>query len=77
MAVDERRLGALHRKLDEVLGPDDAATLMTLLREAQRTGPTTQDLADLASALREEMRAVITELRTELLAGAPRQVGRH
>ena len=52
MAVDERRRRLLYRRLEEVLGPDDAGTLMEHLPPA---GWAAAPLRSETEALREEM----------------------
>ena len=67
MAVDERQRHMLHEKLDDVLGPDEAATLMEHLPPvgwadvARRS-----DVDHLAETLRAEFRSGLDGLRVEM-----------
>jgi len=66
MAVDDRTRLNLHRKLESVLGPEEADTLMAHLP------PTTwQDIAtkDDLRVLGAEIRTEIADVRTELRTG--------
>lgn len=67
MAVDERTRLALARKLDAVLGTDDASTLMEYLPPVGWADiATKQDLAALEQSLRRELRGEIGEVRGEI-----------
>jgi hypothetical protein len=76
MTVDDQTRLQLHRRLEEVLGADEANTLMAHLPPATwQDLATKQDLAVLGSDLRAEMatlssnlRAEMTELRSDLHA---------
>lgn len=67
MAIDERQRHLLHEKLDDVLGPDEAATLMAPLPPvgwadvARRS-----DVDHLGERLRAEFRAELHGLRAEM-----------
>lgn len=68
MPVDDRTRLNLHRKLDEVLGPDDADTLMAHLPPVTWNDVATKD--DLRA-----MEAVITaNLRSEISTAMERQI---
>jgi hypothetical protein len=73
MPVDERSRHQLYRKLDELMGPREATTLMELLPP---TGwgdvATKQDLHQQIQALRMEMKQDIQGLRHELHADMER-----
>jgi hypothetical protein len=76
MTVDDQTRLQLHRRLEEVLGADEANTLMAHLPPATwQDLATKQDLAVLGTDLRAEMaalgadvRAEIAELRSDLRA---------
>jgi hypothetical protein len=61
MTVDDQTRLQLHRRLEEVLGADEANTLMAHLPPA-----TWQDLAVLGSDLRAEMATLSSDLRAEM-----------
>lgn len=67
MAIDERQRHLLHEKLDDVLGPDEAATLMAHLPPvgwadvARRS-----DVDHLGETLRAEFRSDLHGLRAEM-----------
>ena len=64
MAISDQTRHRLHQRLDEVLGSDDAATLMEHLPPVGWADVATKrDLEHLSLELRSELR---TELRTEL-----------
>ncbi|MEZ5170335.1 MAG: hypothetical protein R3A49_06280 [Acidimicrobiia bacterium] len=67
MAVDERTRLALARKLDAVLGTDDASTLMEYLPPVGWAAiATKQDLAALEQSLRGEIVGLRGEVRGEI-----------
>ena len=67
LAVDERSRHELHQKLDRVLGPDEATTLMSLLPPVGWADvATTRDLDALAADLRAEISGLRAELHEEL-----------
>lgn len=68
MAVDDRTRLNLHRKLDEVLGPDDADTLMAHLPPV-----TWSDVATKAD-LRAVEGIVTANVRTEISTAMERQI---
>lgn len=79
MAIDERERHLLHEKLDEVLGPDQAVTLMEHLPAvgwadvARRS-----DVNHLGESLRAEFRSGLDGLRVEMhreLGGVHREFG--
>jgi len=63
MAVDERARHELHGRLDDVLGREEATTLMSLLPPVGWADVTTKHDLD---SLRIELRAEIGQLRGEL-----------
>ena len=66
MAVDERARHELHGRLDDVLGREEATTLMSLLRPVGWADVATKhDLDSLSSQLRSELRGEIGQLRGE------------
>lgn len=67
MTVDEHSRHRLHTRLEDVLGAEDAATLMASLPAiAWADLATKDDLAGLEARLLNELGAQITELRSEL-----------
>ncbi len=82
MPVDDRTRLNLHRKLDAVLGEEEADTLMAHLPPVTWNDVATKhDLDTLGTTLRSEMhvgfadaRAEITNVRTEIADGVTRQI---
>ena len=67
MAVDERARHQLHRKLDQILGPEEATTLMELLPPVGWADVATkQDLAHVVQTLTLEMQSLRHELRGDM-----------
>ena len=70
MTVDDRTRLNLHRKLDTVLGPEEADTLMTHLPPATWSDrsdvATKDDVRTLETTLRSEMHVGFADLRTEI-----------
>ena len=67
MTVDDRTRLNLHRKLDAVLGPEEADTLMAHLPPVTWNEVATKDdLNVLATTLRSEMNVGFADLRTEM-----------
>jgi len=74
MAVDERSRHALYRKLEEVLGPDEALTFMELVPVTDFDGIATKhdvalvrsEMVQLGTELRSEMGQLRTELRSDM-----------
>ncbi|MCU0261413.1 MAG: hypothetical protein MUE78_10370 [Ilumatobacteraceae bacterium] len=67
MTVDDRTRLNLHRKLETVLGSEEADTLMAHLPPVTWNEVSTKDdLAQTAALLRTEMHAIRSELRTEM-----------
>ena len=67
MTVDDRTRLDLHRKLDAVLGTEEADTLMAHLPPVTWNEVSTKDdLATLGTTLRSEMHTMGTELRSEM-----------
>jgi hypothetical protein len=67
IVVDERARHELHRRLDEVLGCEEATTLMSLLPSVGWTDVATKhDLDSLGRELRGEIAQLRSELRGEL-----------
>ncbi len=67
MTVDDRTRLNLHRKLDAVLGPEEADTLMAHLPPVTWSEIATKDdLQTLATTLRSEMHVGFADLRTEI-----------
>ncbi len=70
MAVDDRTRLNLHRKLQAVLGPEEADTLMAHLPPVTwHDVATKDDLRVLAAEIRLELRTEISDMRTELRTG--------
>ena len=68
MTVDDRTRLNLHRKLDAVLGTEEADTLMAHLPPVTWNEVSTKDdLATLGTTLRSEIQTMGTELRSEML----------
>jgi hypothetical protein len=69
MPVDDRSRLDLHRKLEAVLGKEEADHLMSHLPPVTWNQVATKDdVATLGTSLRTEMRSMGTELRTEMHA---------
>ena len=67
MAVDDRTRLNLHRKLQAVLGPEEADTLMAHLPPVTSHDVATKDdLRVLAAEIRLELRTEISDMRTEI-----------
>jgi hypothetical protein len=67
MTVDDRTRLNLHRKLEAVLGPEEANTLMAHLPpDTWQDVATTKDLAALETAVRSEIAVFRAEMRGEL-----------
>ncbi|HUP84132.1 MAG TPA: hypothetical protein VM143_00570, partial [Acidimicrobiales bacterium] len=67
MTISDQSRHDLHRRLAEVLGPDEAATLMEHLPPVGWADVATKrDLDHLALALRSEMSSGFSDLRLEL-----------
>ncbi len=72
MPVDDRTRLNLHRKLDDIIGPEDADTLMAHLPPVTWNEVATKDdLERMGSSLRTELRA---ELRADFLEQMNRQI---
>jgi hypothetical protein len=70
MPIDDRTRLQLHRRLEEVLGAEDAATLMDHLPPVGWADVATKQHVDaLAAVTKAELRAEIADLRTELRTG--------
>ena len=70
MPVDDRTRLNLHRKLEAVLGNEEADTLMAHLPPVTwNEVATADDLDALGTTLRAEMHTMGTELRTEMQVG--------
>ncbi len=68
MSADELASLALLRRLEDVLGPAEATTLMARLPSSRGDLTTTADLDALGTGLRAEMAALGTDLRAEMAA---------
>jgi hypothetical protein len=68
MSADELASLALLRRLEDVLGPAEATTLMARLPSSHGDLTTTADLDALGTDLRAEMAALRTDLRAEMAA---------
>ncbi len=69
MTVDDRTRPNLHRKLDAVLGSEEADTLMAHLPPATWNDVATKiDLRTLETTLRSEMHVGFASVRTEIAA---------
>jgi hypothetical protein len=67
MALDDRARLDLHQRLEEVLGPESAATMMAHLPPSGWGDVATKaDLARMASGLRADLEAQIDGLRVEM-----------
>jgi hypothetical protein len=81
MAVDERARHELHRKLEEVLGSEEAATLMSHLPPVGWADVATkhdfillkQDLAQLEERMNLSFQSQLDRLRGELIDGMSQQ----
>ena len=70
MAVDDRTRLNLHRKLESVVGPEEADTLMAHLPPTTwQDIATKDDLRVLGAELRTEFRVGLADVRTELRTG--------
>ena len=74
MTVDDRTRLNLHRKLDSVLGPEEADTLMAHLPPATCDVATKDDVRHEISILRSEMHVGVAEIRTEIADAMTRQI---
>ncbi len=75
MTVDDRTRLNLHRKLDTVLGPEEADTLMAHLPPATLSDVATKDdVRHEISILRSEMHVGFADLRTEIADAMTRQI---
>ncbi len=75
MTVDDRTRLNLHRKLDSVLGPEEADTLMAHLPPATWSDVATKDdVRHEISILRSEMHVGFADLRTEIADAMTRQI---
>jgi DNA anti-recombination protein RmuC len=67
MAISERERHRLHQSLDELMGPDVAAIMMSHLPPVGWADVATKhDLVELEGRLNNQLRASLAELRTEL-----------
>ena len=62
MAIDERRRHELYLRVEEVLGPEPADSLMQLLPPAGSDVATKQDVEAMGAALRQEMSTMWHEI---------------
>lgn len=70
MTISDQTRHRLHQRLDEVLGPDDAATLMEHLPPVGWADVATKrDLDHLATQLRSEMGTGFDSVRSEMALG--------
>ena len=70
MTVDDRTRLNLHRKLEAVLGPEEANTLMAHLPPVTwQDVATTKDLASLETSIRSEIAVLRADVRGEMRAG--------
>ncbi len=75
MTVDDRTRLNLHRKLDAVLGPEEADTLMAHLPPVTWNDVATKaDLRALETSLRSEMHVGFADLRIEMVNGTNRLI---
>lgn len=75
MPVDDRTRLNLHRKLDAVLGPEEADTLMAHLPPVTWNEVATKDdLHRVETTLRGEMHVGFADLRTEIADAMTRQI---
>jgi hypothetical protein len=75
MPVDDRTRLNLHRKLEAVLGPEEADSLMAHLPPVTWNEVATKDdLQGLQAALRSEMQIGFATLRTEFTEASNRQI---
>lgn len=67
MTIDERTRHDLHTAFDDLLGPDRAGALMSLLPPVGWADVATRhDLAALQTSLQHELRSEVATLRTEM-----------
>lgn len=70
MTVDDRTRLNLHRKLEAVLGPEEANTLMAHLPPVTwQDVATTKDLTSLETSIRSEIAVLRADVRGEMRAG--------
>ncbi len=75
MTVDDRTRPNLHRKLDAVLGSEEADTLMAHLPPVTWNDVATKDnLRTLETTLRHQMHVGFADLRTEIADAMTRQI---
>ena len=75
MTVDDRTRLNLHRKLDAVLGPEEADTLMAHLPPVTWNEVATKsDVRQEIAVLRSEMHVGFADLRTEMVNGTNRLI---
>lgn len=75
MPVDDRTRLNLHRKLQDVLGDEEADTLMSHLPPVTWNEVATRaDLDELGQEIRVEMRAGFAEVRAEFVEATSRQI---
>ena len=72
MAIDERRRHELYLRVEEVLGPEPADSLMRLLPQANAEVATKQDIEAVGASLRQEMltmrHEIVGTMRAEFAA---------
>lgn len=75
MTVDDRTRLNLHRKLDAVLGPEEADTLMAHLPPVTWNDVATKDdVRHEVAVLRSEMHVGFADIRTEISQAMERQI---
>ena len=75
MPVDDRTRLNLHRKLEAMLGTEEADTLMAHLPPVTWNDVATKDdIEALGTTLRTEMHTMRTELRADFIEGTNRQI---